>query len=320
MAGLTPYILPSTLIAAPTGISWSTIPVPSASATQQLTSQMDICVRATSSAEAFLNQQVRCTIDVQTESAPSRNRVWMDDGGVVRFMCNHFPVLAVIAAETAPAGTFPRVYTPVLDGKWEVDDPPSINTGSAVTGGDGQGGNIILLAPGVIDGWRGRKGYRVSVTYLNGWPHAGITAAMLVGALAVHVDDVTGWSVATAAAPITCPIYDGSNSEVVQVVGVTSADNGTIGLAAYGPGVLALAAGTGNVHAGPTAGVASCMISTMPATIMSAVIKMAVAEALVRGATATSVQRNQGQTTKDGSHGDLYLEGCELLLPYRRVV
>src|ERR1017187_7070791 len=120
MAGLTPYVTPAMLISAPTGISWSTIPVPSASATQQLTSQMDICVRATAAAEAFLNQQVRCTIDVQTESAPSRNRVYMDPSGVVRFTCNHFPVLAVVSAQVCPAGTFPRVFTQIVDTKWEV--------------------------------------------------------------------------------------------------------------------------------------------------------------------------------------------------------
>ena len=319
MAGLTGYITPAMLIAAPTGISWSTIPVPSASATQQLTSQQDICMRATASAEAFLNQQVRCTIDVQTNSAPSR-RAWIDRStGVMHFTCNHFPVLAVISAQTATSGVFPRQYAPVTAGTWEVDDPPSINTGSAVTGGDGQGGNIILFSPSTLT-WGGKNSNRISVTYLNGWPHAGITAAMAIPATAVHVDDVTGWSVATAAAPITCPIYDGANSEVVQVVGVASTTNGTTGLAAFGPGVLTLAANTANVHAGPISGVASCVISTLPATIMSAVIKMAVAEALVRGATATSVQRNQGQTTKSGSPGDLYLEGCELLLPYRRVV
>jgi hypothetical protein len=203
---------------------------------------------------------------------------------------------------------------------WEVDDPPSINTGSAVTGGDGQGGNIILLAPGTLDWWRGRKGYRISVTYLNGWPHAGITAAMDADATAIDVDDVTGWSVATADAPITCPLYDGADSEVVQVIGVATVANGTTGLAAYGPGTLTLATGTNYVHGGPTQGVSSCLISTLPATIMSAVIKMAVAEALVRGATATSVQRQPGVTTKVGSPGDLYLEGCEMLLPYRRVV
>lgn len=295
--------------------------MPSASATQQLTSQMDICMRATASAEAFLNQQVRCTIDVQTENAPSRNRVWLDAAtGVVRFMANHFPVLDIIAAKTSPSGTFPRSYQDVAANMWEVDDPPSINTGSAVTGGDGQGGNVILFAPGTLNYMHGKKGFRIVVTYLNGWPHAGITAAMLANATTVHVDDVTGWSVTTADEPITCPIYDGANTEVVQVVGVASTTNGTTGLSAYGPGVLTLAAGTGNAHAGLTSGVANCLISTLPATIMTAVIKMAVSEALVRGATATSVQRNQGQTTKSGSHGDLYLEGCELLLPYRRVI
>jgi hypothetical protein len=282
---------------------------------------MDICMRATASAEAFLNQQVRCTIDVQTENAPNRNRVWLDAAtGVVRFMANHFPVLDIIAAKTSPAGSFPRDYTDVAANMWEVDDPPSINTGSAVTGGDGQGGNVILFAPGTLNYWNGKKGFRIVVTYLNGWPHAGITASMLADATTVDVDDVTGWSVATADAPITCPIYDGANTEVVQVTGVASVVNGTTGLAAYGPGVLTLATATNYTHAGPTAGVAACLISTMPATIMSATIKMAVAEALVRGATATSVQRNQGQTTKSGSPGDLYLEGCELLLPYRRVV
>src|ERR1035437_8783486 len=97
MAGLTPYIVPAMLIAAPTGISWSTIPVPSASATQQLSSQMDICTRATAAAEAFLNQQVRCTIDVQTDSAPSR-RVWLDNSGVVHVTMNHFPVLDIVSA------------------------------------------------------------------------------------------------------------------------------------------------------------------------------------------------------------------------------
>lgn len=278
-------------------------------------------MRATAAAEAFLNQQVRCTIDVQTENAPYRNRVWVDRAtGVVRFMANHFPVLDIVSAETCPAGTFPRVFTPVTAGNWDVDDPPSINTGSAVTGGDGQGGNVILFAPGTLSYMHGKKGFRISVTYLNGWPHAGITAAMLAHDTTVHVDDVTGWSVATAAEPITCPIYDGANTEVVQVTGVQSVVNGSTGLAAFGPGVLTLATGCNNAHAGPTAGVAACLLSTMPATIMQAVIKMAVSEALVRGATATSVQRNQGQTTKSGSHGDLYLEGCELLLPYRRVV
>lgn len=230
---------------------------------------------------------------------------------------NEWPVLAVVSAQYAPAAVFPRTWTALTSTQWDVEESVPVNTGSAGAAGSAQGGNAIVFQPLTASWIYGRKGFRLQANYIAGWPHAGITAAVTQNATSISVDDVTGWSIATAANPITPRIYDGGSEEIVTVTGAT-ATNDTTGLAMYGPGTLTLSTGTQFSHPGPVGGISSCLITTMPGVIQRAAILLSVHEALVRGATATTVQRQPGVVV-DGGGVQLDLEAYEMLLPFRRV-
>jgi len=302
------------LISAPTGISWKTIPGPQASAAAQLAEQFNMCLRATHAVEAYCNQTLRATIDLQTESGPSRRLTVDGNTGVARLTTNNWPVLAVVSAQVGYAGSFPRVWAPLDSNQYDVDEAPPVNTGSAVPAGSAQGSNAILLAPGMVNWSAGRRSMRVSVQYLNGWPHCGLMTGYAAGVNALHVDDVTGFGLGQ----IQPGIYEGAFSEIVTVTSCT-ADNGSVGLAMNGPGTLHLAAATQFAHAGPVDGIATALVTTMPLVVQRATILLAVHEALVRGSSATTVPRQPGIVIHGGG-SDLDLNAFELLLPFRRVI
>lgn len=316
---VTPYITPEMLTSAPTGVSWSIIPMPKATTAQQAAEQWNICHRATTMIDGFVNQPLRSTVDTEQRSGPGDYRINIEQAtGNVRWILSRWPVTEILAIQVSGNAQFPRQWTQVTNNLWDIENPVVGLYGSYLPGGSaGSGGQSILIAPGYASWWLGRNGYRFSCTYLNGWPHAGITATATAGATTITVDDVTGFAGASAR------IYDGASTETVQITSVTANTSMTLpnggGTAPAGPGTLTLAAPLTFAHNGSVP--ANVVITTIPADVLWAVMLAATAQALEAGITSVSIQNITGSQTA-GGHGvsDLHLQWETIMEPYRRVI
>lgn len=307
------------LTSAPTGVSWSIIPMPKATTQQQFAEQTNICNRATTMLDGFANQTLRATIDTEVRSGPGDYRINVEQStGNIRWILSRFPVTQILAVQVSGNAQFPRQWTQVTSGFWDVENPSIGIYGSNIPGGSaGSGGQSIIIAPGFAGWWMGRNGYRFSCSYVNGWPHAGITAAVTSGSSTITVDDVTGFAGAAAY------IYDGANSESVQVLSVTANNNVVLpnggGTAPAGPGTLTLASPVTFPHNGSLP--ATVVISSLPSDVLWACILAATAQALEAGITSVSIQNITGSQTA-GGHGisDIHLQWETIMEPFRRLI
>jgi hypothetical protein len=301
----TPYVTPEVLRAAPTGIDWSTIgPGARPTEIQQFNEQLNLCRRSTSMIEGYCNQPLRATLDVETLFGPGDLRFQMVPNGTARLLLSRSPVTYVTGGQVAMAATFPPQWTPLAASQFKPAVPLVGVYGATVPGGSDNSGQAVYLAPGIVSWRAGRYGYQVQVDYVNGWPHASLQAPATAGAMTIEVDDVTGWYNPMGGGA-TGTVYDPSMQETVTV-----ASAGTT----TGPGILALASPLAYPHA------VGVMVSTMPNTIMQSAILYCVAQALTRGATATSIQATPGSMAGGGSATDLNGEAELLVHPYRRVI
>lgn len=314
---VTPLITPAILTSAPTGIAWNIIPSPKATQAQQFAEQYNICYRAGKMVDGYVNQVFRATVDTETTAGPNYYTTIDNNTGQLRWILTRWPVLEILAAQTAP-NVLPPQWTQVPNGQWRIDTPVIGIYGSTVPGGSGgSGGQTIYLGAGAGSWWLGRNGYLFSASYVNGWPHAGLIANANIGDTVLQVDDVTGFNGAVAR------IYDGANSEDINVTSISATTplvlpNGG-GMAMAGPGTLTLAAPLGFAHIGSNP--ANVTVSTVPDDVIWACILAAMTQALDSGITAVAIQTVPGSTTM-GGHGiqDL-ITGYEMLLePYRRVI
>jgi hypothetical protein len=209
----------------------------------------------------------------------------------------------------SPNSSFPRQWTVLPTGSYDVERPVVGLYGTNAASGAGEGGQSVLLAPGHVTWGPGRWGTRIQISYINGWPHTSLTTAAAIGASTLAVDDCTGWAITseTGTAGATGTVYDSGQQEVIQV---TSAS------VTSGPGNLTLAAPATFAHAAGT------LVSALPESIMWAVMMFAASMALTRGATTTTVQTVPGAAAAGGGKGamDLVSAGENLLKPFRRVI
>ncbi len=304
----TPYVTPETLVAASTGISWSTIPAQGASVQAQLAEQMNICVRATAMADEIANQPLRATVDTEELTGPGDFRCQNQPTGVTRLLLSRSPVLQVVSGQVSSAAAFPRSWSQIPANAFEPERAPIGVYGTTAPGSAGGGGQAVLLAPGYVTWLFGRLSSRVQVVYVNGWPHGSLTAAAAVGASSLHVDDITGWAGAAG------NIYDGAQQEFVTCTAVTPDTAGAVA----GPGTLTLATPTVFAHR------VGVVVSSLPASAQQAVILLCVVQALTRGATATAVQ-SLGGGVAGGAGAPLSAASLEetarrMLRPYGRVL
>lgn len=310
----TPYVTPEMLTNAPTGVSWSIIPMPKAQAAAQLAEQTNICWRATSIVDTYCNQVLRATVDNEYLIGPGAPRV-----GIQRGTCNgilamrRWPVTQVLAIQTSQNRSFPRAWSTVPAGQYDIMHPLINQFADSASATLPDGGSSIQVAPGYIVDWYGRNGQRILVSYTNGWPHTSLTAAAAAGAATLSVDDVTGWTGASGFA------YDGAATEPVSVTAVAATTpmqlpNG-VGTAQTGPGTVTLSAPLANAHAAGT------VVSALPANVLWATVLCAASQALESGITAVTIQNIPGSQTV-GGHGvsDLTTEYEVLLEPFRRIV
>jgi hypothetical protein len=310
----TPYITPPQLFTAPVGVSWGDIPEPQSDTAAQIAEMTAICWRATSIVDTYCNQVLRATVDNEELTGPGARRVGTQPGTLNGLLVmSRWPVTEVLAVQTSSNCSFPRSWSTVPAGMYEVEDP-LINLYSDTASATGpDGGASIVVAPGYIPPLtpRTRNSVRVLVSYQNGWPHTSLTVAANVGDTVLHVDDVTGWAGASGF------VYDGAETETVSVLSVAattpmSLPNG-VGTAQTGPGTVTLSAGLSNPHG------LGVVVSALPANVIWASALAASAQALESGITSISVQ-NLGGSLTEGGHGvgDVQTNYEWLLEPFAR--
>lgn len=310
----TPYITPNLLTDAPTGVSWQIIPKPKASTAEITAEVTNICWRATSMVDTYCQQVLRATVDNEYLTGPGAPRVGIQrETGNGLLVMRRWPVTEVLAVQISQNAAFPRVWSTVPAGQYEVEHPLLNEFTDSASATMPDGGSSIVVAPGYIVDWYGRNGLRVLTSYTNGWPHTSLTQAASIGDSVLHVDDVTGWVGANGF------VYDGASTEAVAVSSVAATTplalpNGA-GTAQTGPGTVTLSTPLAYAHDEGT------VVSALPANVLWATVLAAATQALESGITSVSIQNINGSQTT-GGHGvsDLEDQYKELLDPYRRVV
>jgi hypothetical protein len=308
---LTPYVTPAILQQAPTGVSWNSIPGGSQVTPQQRTAeQWNIAQRASSQADSYCNQILRATANTEYIQGPDYYATVQQATQNMRVILSRWPVTGITGISVSPNG-FPRNWTALPAGYWDIETPVLGVYGTSAPSGSGQGGQSVIFSTLAGGGWYlGRNGYIFQISYVAGWPHCGLTAAVTAGTSTISVDDCTGWALSTEAGTFTGAtgnVYDpGGAQETVQV---------TASSVTAGPGTLTLASPLQYGHPQGT------MVSTMPPSIQWATTLFSAAIALTRGATAMSPHTIPSSSSGDMRSAPSMVEEGELLLHgYRRVI
>ena len=316
-----PYISPETLITAPTGIDWTSIPPDDDATPAQNAAEMwNICQRSTAEVNGYCNQVLRATVDNEFFQGPDyrvtcgpgaggsgSSAYWFAGTGTfnTRIILARFPILEVTNVSTCPSTTFPVSWTALPSGYYRAEKPPIGIYGSVSPDSSAFGGQAIIVAPGYIDWSNGRNGWAIWVSYVNGFPHSEISVNASAGDRTLTVDDCTGWGITNWAGitGATGVIKDSGQQETVNVsaASVTS-----------GPGTLTLSAPLVYPHQAGT------LFTTLPASIEQACILFATAEALTRGATTTTIHDIGGHSQNTGGDVTSLKSEAELLChPFR---
>lgn len=324
--GLAPYVSPEILISAPTGIDFSTLgpvgngvlPTPQANNAEV----WNVCMRATSMADQYVNQVLRATIDTEVLHGPDyRVSVGPQAGGRTptpyaayaqgnaRLIMSRWPVLEVNQIQVGVNGVWPRQWTTVPTGYAEPEQPPYGIYNSFTPCDDAYGGQAILMAPGYVNWCYGRNGYILQINYTNGWPHTALASPATAGSTVLSVTDTTGWYLTNYSGNIS------GATGVIQDLGWQETATCTSASTTAGPGNLYLSSETEYPHQTGT------IFTTLPNAVQQACILFAAAQALVRGATSTVIHNVSGGA--QGSEHDMTMLNSEaelLLHPYKRTI
>ena len=321
--GLAPYISPTTLLTAPTGIDWeSIVPGDDTTPAQQMAEIWNMCGRATSRVDGYIAQTMRATLDDELVHGPDYwvtvgpasggaypTPYWGNSGATnARIILSRWPVLSVTQVQICPNNLWPRQWTTLPSGYAEPERPPLSIFNSVAPGGSAEGSQAILVGGGYINRCYGRNGWAILVTYLNGWPHCSLTSAVAAGATSLPVNDCTGWALTDyyGANGATGTVKDSGQQESIHV---------TSSSVTAGPGNLTLASATSYPHQAGT------IVTTMPSSVEQACIYFCTAEALTRGATSTTIHSIGGHAqSSDSGAMDLIKQGEALIHAYRRTI
>jgi hypothetical protein len=304
----TPYITPAMLTAHPAGLSWNTVPTLTASTAEQTAQLAEVCWQATSAVDRYCRQPLRATVATEELQGPGLPRVASDRRTRIgTLITKRWPVTSVVAIQTSLARSFPSSWSAVPSGLWKVRNPVILSAAPTPSTGP-QGGNRIDVAPGYVTWDHGKGGLDVMLSYIHGWPHAGLTTAASPGAQSLAVDDVTAWAGAVGI------VYDGTSTEFVEVSSASATAPvqlpGVGGTAQAGPGTLTLAGPLGFQHG------AGAVVSALPPDVIRASALQAAVMAL-ETIDAIATQSLSGQMA--GGTAVLAEEVEMILDDYRRV-
>lgn len=309
-----PYITPAIIANAPTGVPWSIIPQQGAGALAAYAEQTNMCWRASAEIDRLCNQPLRATLDTEEETGPDFRLTVENSTGIAHMLASRWPILQIIGGQVSPAAAFPPSWTPI-PATMIRPHTQLIGTYGTTSPGPGAGGPAEFdIAPGYVTGWGGRNGCRLQIAYLNGWPHAGLTATAAAGAQQLLVDDVSAF---VGAAPF---IYDGANTEQVTATSVTATTPATtMGVQVpVGPGTVNLAAPLAYTHT-VTPGEVQILVSSMPADIQWAGIMLCAEQALEAGIEGLVISDVRGDAQSSGGGiKDLRLDAEVILSSYKR--
>jgi len=299
-------VTPQLLLNAPTGITWKTIPNPRATPAEQFAEQINICARASSMVDTECNQVVRATVDTETHYGPDFYVTINYQTGVARVELQRWPIIQVLGGQWSPAASFPPTWQPITAAQLKIERPIIGLYGTSAPSDAGEGGQAVLIAPGFISWGYGRNGCTIQIQYINGWPHTSLTADAVAGAMILQVDDCTGWGPVTAGGQGAQGVLkDSANQEAVTVT-ATSAQ--------AGPGFVTLSAPLSFDHG------QGVTLTTIPEQLQQATILFAAAQALTRGATATTIQTIAGQSQATASGAEALINDAKALCkPYKRM-
>lgn len=315
-AGQAPYLAEPELTSAPTGIGWQSIPSGSQTTEQErIAERWNILGRATARCDGAVNQILRATINTEQVSGPDFRVTVQVGSNNGRVVLSRWPILAINSVQVAANNVFPRQWTTVPTGYYDIEHPTIGLYDTVAPSAAGDGGQSIVISPGYVNWCNGRNGVLLRVQYINGWPHTALTAVASPvgsGTQTISVDDCTGWAITGEFGQVGAAgiIYDSGQQETVQV---------TAASATSGPGTLTLASPLTFTHQ------PNIMVTTLPQSVIEAMINFSVAEALIRGATSTTLKQipggaGGGQGGKSMGPQDYIKMGKDLLAPFRRTV
>ena len=197
--GLAPYISPTTLVTAPTGIDWTTIvPFDDSTPAQQIGRDLE-SVRQGDVPRRRLREpgpprhegrgtapRPRLPGDHRARRRAARPDPVLGEHPGAERPADHVPV-ARPRGHPGPGVPEQPVAPPVdarsRPGITSLRCRPSASTESVAPGGSAEGGQAVIVGGGYINKCYGRNGWAIQVTYLNGWPHCSLTSAVDAGVI-----------------------------------------------------------------------------------------------------------------------------------------
>jgi hypothetical protein len=293
---------------------WTTIPPDSTASTGQKTAAVEnICRAATATVNGYVGFPLHAVVNTEYMQGPNYRVTVQNSTGNGRIILQRWPITQILSVSVSPNNTFPRQYTALPAGSWDIEVPVlGGNPQSYTPSGSGEGGQAILIAPGWCNWALGRWGWRIQIQYIHGWPHTSLTAAASAGATSLTVEDITAFGPPTSTSPgAAATIYDITDGQ--EAINVTAATP-TSGTVPTGPGTLTLKNPLTYAHA------AGIIVSGLPSNIIWATTLYAAADALTRGATATALRAAPGTSVAGGGAEELRLQAELTLAPYRATV
>ena len=292
----TPYITPSLLTMLPTGYAWKNLPGVSSGTADAYQAQLQLCREATAWVDVYCNQTLRCTSDSEMLTAPGPRVAANAVGGITIFPTRQ-PILSVVKLETRPFRATEADWTAADSTNYWTLAAPGL---SQLNAGDGTR-EVQAVGIGIDRRWPDGT-FLIRLTYLNGWPHGGLTAAGTVGTSTLAVDSVLGFTVGE-----TPRIDDGLTYEIVTVNAITTNADGV-------SGTLTLSAPTVYAHGVGTP------VTLLPEIVVTETGYYAASLAYRKGSLALAVPSVDGnaQTAKLASGGDWETRVRKDLVPFRR--
>jgi hypothetical protein len=253
-------------------------------------------------------QIFRATITTEQLKGPGTTRFQMDSIGNAALILSRSPILSILGGQYAPAIP-PLQWTTIPADMYVVDSPPLSVYATGLPADAGEWGQSVTLGGGYVNTWCGRGGWFLQTTYANGWPHCSLTEASEAGATEISVDDCTGWGPpAGASQGASGTVYDPAGTGQQETATVLTAS------AAQGPGTLTLASALTWPHS------QGIIYSALPGQLQWAAILFGVAQALTRGATATTPQTIGPTGVSTGSGADALMASArKLVRDFKRI-
>ena len=97
--------------------------------------------------DSYCNQPLRATLTTETQSGPDYYLTVQVGSGLGRMELQRWPVTQIVSVQVAASGGFPRQWTTLPAGYWDIEKPAQGLYGTNAPSGAGEGGQAILIAP-----------------------------------------------------------------------------------------------------------------------------------------------------------------------------